>query len=148
MLGKLNESEINELLQKQTVGRIGCYAEGLTYVVPVTYIYENNCIIGHIREGQKVKMMRANPSVCFEVDEVKSMGNWKSVIIQGFYREIEGEEAYSAFSNFFEKIRHLLPSSTAHPHDKTDRIRVTDIKGSIIFKIRILEKTGRFETSE
>jgi uncharacterized protein len=145
MLGKLNESEINELLTSQTVGRIGCHYSGLTYVVPVAYILDNNCIIGHIKNGQKVKMMRLNPSVCFEVDKIENMSCWQSVIIQGIYDEIEGDAAYTAFHKFFEKIRHLLPSSTAHPHDKSGKIRITDISRSIIFRIRIFEKTGRFE---
>lgn len=146
MLGNLTESEIENLFLTQAVGRIGCHLNGLTYVVPVTYIYENNSIIGHIREGLKVKIMRENPAVCFEIDEVKDMSNWKSVIAQGMYEEIQGDEAYTAFRNFFEKIRHLLPSSTAHPHEKVQNIRITDIRESIIFRIRITEKSGRFES--
>lgn len=145
MLGKLSEQDINEFLENQKVGRIGCHADGVTYVVPVTYVYEDNSIIGHIRHGKKVEMMRKNPFVCFETDKVLNMSEWMSVIIQGKYEELDGDSAYTAFRNFFEKIRYLLPSSTAHPHDKTGKIRVTDISHSIIFRIKILEKTGRFE---
>ena len=145
MLGELNETEINELLNSQAVGRIGCHYNGLTYVVPVAYIHDNGCITGHIRNGQKVNMMRKNPSVCFEVEKIENLSNWKSVVIQGIYEELDGDAAYTAFHNFFEKIRHLLPGATAHPHDKLNKIRVTDISHSIIFKINIFEKTGRFE---
>ncbi len=145
MLGKLNETEINDFLTEQKVGRIGCHAEGVTYVVPVTYLYDNGCIIGHIRDGQKVRMMRRNPSVCFEIDSVENMSNWQSVIIQGIYEELGGDEAYVLFHKFFEAIRHLLPSTTAHPHDNINKIRITDISHSIIFRIKIIEKTGRFE---
>lgn len=145
MLGKLNEQEIDEFLGKQKIGRIGCHYNGVTYVVPVTYIFDDNSIIGHIREGQKTTMMRNNPLVCFETDEVINMGNWKSVIIQGKFEELKDDAAYTAFNKFFESIRPLLPSSTAHPHEKPEKIRVTDTSNSVIFKIRILEKTGRFE---
>ena len=40
MLGELNRSQIDEILESQAVGRIGCHAGGKTYVVPVTYVYE------------------------------------------------------------------------------------------------------------
>lgn len=148
MLGVLKEPEINELLTEQKIGRIGCHADGLTYVVPVTYIFENNYIIGHTRYGQKVKMLRLNPSVCFEVDSIESMTNWKSVILQGQYEELKGDAAYAAFHKFFEKIKRLLPSTTTHPHDSVNKIRITDISHSIIFRIKIMDKSGRFERIE
>jgi len=44
-------------------------------------------------EGQKVTMMRANPSVCFEVDQYLPGGGWRSVIIQGTYEELSGDDA-------------------------------------------------------
>jgi len=35
MLGALNEDQIETLLRELPVGRIGCHADGITYVVPV-----------------------------------------------------------------------------------------------------------------
>ncbi|MBL7709984.1 MAG: pyridoxamine 5'-phosphate oxidase family protein, partial [Chitinophagaceae bacterium] len=45
MLGELNDKQIDSLLNTQLVGRLGCHAGGITYVVPVTYIYDNGDII-------------------------------------------------------------------------------------------------------
>ncbi len=37
----------------------------------------------------KLALMRKNPSVCFEVDDMQNMANWKSVIVQGKFEELE-----------------------------------------------------------
>ena len=36
-------------------------------------------------------MMRNNPKVCFQADEMKDMANWKSVITWGNFEEIDDE---------------------------------------------------------
>ena len=80
MLGSLDSKQIEEVLAHQVVGRIGCSAEGITYVVPISYAYDGEYIYGHTLDGMKISMMRKNPAVCFEVEEMKDMANWKSVI--------------------------------------------------------------------
>jgi nitroimidazol reductase NimA-like FMN-containing flavoprotein (pyridoxamine 5'-phosphate oxidase superfamily) len=37
MLGQLNPDQIEALLKSEVLGRIGCSANGIVYVVPVTY---------------------------------------------------------------------------------------------------------------
>jgi nitroimidazol reductase NimA-like FMN-containing flavoprotein (pyridoxamine 5'-phosphate oxidase superfamily) len=44
-------------------------------------------------EGQKVRMLRENSHVCFEVDEYDGAGGWRSAIVQGSYEELEDAEA-------------------------------------------------------
>lgn len=80
MLGESNEAQTDQVLRSEVIGRLGCHAQGLTYLVPVTYAYDGDCIYGHSVEGLKVRMMRANPNVCFEVDAMESLANWRSVI--------------------------------------------------------------------
>ncbi len=40
MFGTLSPQEIETVLHQQVVGRLGCHAEGLTYVVPISYGYD------------------------------------------------------------------------------------------------------------
>src|SRR4051812_983957 len=61
----LSATEIDELLRSRLVGWIGCHADGLPYVVPVIYAYEEDALYVVSIEGRKVRMMRANPQVCF-----------------------------------------------------------------------------------
>ena len=39
MIGDLNFKEVEEVLQDQLIGRIGCHSNGITYIVPVSYAY-------------------------------------------------------------------------------------------------------------
>jgi len=61
MLGILETDQIEDLLGSQVVGRIGCHADDLTYVVPVSYAYDGSCIYAHSEEGMKIAIMRKNP---------------------------------------------------------------------------------------
>ena len=93
MIAELNRAEIDDLLRSQVVGRIGCHADALTYVVPVIYAYDGEGFYAYSLEGRKIRMMRANPRVCFEVDEYDGRGSWRSAIVQGTYEELEGADA-------------------------------------------------------
>ena len=79
MLGTLSSAEIEDLLRAEVVARLGCHAEGRTYVVPVTYAYDADAVLVQSADGLKVRMMRQNPLVCVEVDHVDNLANWRSV---------------------------------------------------------------------
>ncbi|PWK79094.1 hypothetical protein LX99_01550 [Mucilaginibacter oryzae] len=148
MLGKLTQPEIEALLSRQITGRLGCHAEGTTYVVPVNYVYKNGIIYAHSGPGKKIEMMRQNPEVCFEVDEIKSIFSWKSVIAWGRFEEItEIDEQQQAMQALIHRIMPLVEQPTGHPshgiieseYDLGDKIDV------IVYKIIIDKTTGRFE---
>ena len=152
MIGKLNEQEIDEVLTKNNIGRLGCYDGEKVYVVPITYVYiQHRYIIAHSIEGLKIRMMRKNPKVCFEVDDMKDLTNWKSVIAWGEYQELTTErQRYEAMKIFVDRMMHLKISDTAVlPEMASERVHPQSpgqIK-SVVFRILFTEKTGRFETS-
>lgn len=88
MLGTLTEKQIDELVGKQVTGRLGCSADGSPYIVPVNYLYKNSTIYAHSAPGKKIDMMRQNPNVCFQVDQISSIFRWQSAILWGTFEEI------------------------------------------------------------
>jgi uncharacterized protein len=147
MVGILEPGEIEELLSGNVVGRLGCHANGRTYVVPMSYAYEDGCVYGHAQEGLKIDMMRQNPEVCFEVDRLKEMSNWKSVIAWGNFEEIKDtEERNKALQILVKRKVPSLVSDTLKLSDDWpfNTKQLEDISG-IVFKICLEEKTGRFE---
>ncbi len=88
----MTPEEVEGFLREQVVGRVGCHTGGRTYVVPVIFAWEDGCVYVYSIEGQKVRMMRQNPEVCFEVDEYRPGGSWRSVIVQGTYEELSGDD--------------------------------------------------------
>ena len=91
---EMTRPEIDQFLTCARVGRIGLITEEGPYIVPVGYGYAEGKIFFHTcREGMKMEAMRANPRVCFEVDESLSDGSLaKSVIIFGRIEVIEEKE--------------------------------------------------------
>lgn len=150
MLGQLTPEEIEALLQSQPVGRIGCFANGRSYVVPVSYAYDGRRIIGHSAAGLKIEMMRENPSVCFEVEDIEDLANWRSVVAWGTFSELSGSDAAAAMGLLVEQLRPFV-SEAVHGRMKalTPQGRSpSEAKETIVFAIDLTEKTGRFERQE
>ena len=104
MIEELSEDEIDAFLRRQLVGRVGCHAFGRTYVVPVIYVWSGGYVYVQSIEGRKIRMMRANPEVCFEVDEYEADGSWRSVIVEGVFEELEGSAAEAALALLVQRF--------------------------------------------
>lgn len=148
MVGNLSQDEIKHVLASNILGRIGCTDGNSVYVVPLNYLFDGQNIICHSQVGKKVRMMQHNPNVCFEVDEMKSFTNWRSVIINGVYEELtDNEEKWNAMKGFVDSLMRLKISETAHPPEELGRRehpRDGHIK-TIVFKVVIQQMSGRYE---
>jgi nitroimidazol reductase NimA-like FMN-containing flavoprotein (pyridoxamine 5'-phosphate oxidase superfamily) len=152
MIGELKSEEIEKILRENVVGRIGCNDGKKTYVVPVNYVYDDKFIFAHSVLGMKIRMMRKNPQVCFEVDEMKSFTNWTSVIVWGEYQELSDErDRYYAMKLFVDRMMRMKVSETAIPPASSEKGVHPYSPGNIkpiVYRIVITEKTGRFENEE
>jgi uncharacterized protein len=151
MVGQLTSKEIDQLLRSEVIGRIGCHANGRTYVIPVSYVYEDGAVIGHSADGLKLQMMRENPNVCFEVERIEGLSQWRSVVAWGVFEELSGREADRAMAQLLGRLMPLAMSVqwshapkvlTQQSRSKTEGLK------SVIYCIRLIEKTGRFESRE
>jgi nitroimidazol reductase NimA-like FMN-containing flavoprotein (pyridoxamine 5'-phosphate oxidase superfamily) len=133
VIEELNDQEIDAFLRRQVVGRVGCHADGETYVVPVLYVWDGKYVYVQSIEGRKIRMMRANPRVVFEVDEYQPEGgSWRSVIVEGVYEELEGTGAEAALALLVQRFAGRRRRSSA----QTGRTPVA-------FRIRCTRATGR-----
>ena len=152
MTGLLSSQEVEGLLMKQVVGRIGCHNKQEVYVVPISYAYDGQYIYCHCHEGKKLEMMRGNPAVCFQVDEMKDMANWKSVVVNGIFEELTNNtNKTKALKLLLERELPISSSVTTHlgdtwPFTATGSNELVDVPGTV-FRISVKEKTGRFENT-
>ena len=113
------------------------------------YAFGDGCIYGHSRAGRKIEMMRANPQVCFEVDRIVNLTDWKSVIAWGSYEELQGEEAVAAMERLLVKFGPLVVGSSSVPWHGLSAPLVNlahlAVTHGIVYRIRLTERTGRFE---
>lgn len=148
MLGQLNDTQMEGLLIRQVTGRLACQEHGVPYIVPVNYVYRNGAIYAHSGPGKKIDIMRKNPKVCFEVDEIDSIFKWQSVIAWGIFEElIDMEEKEQAMQALIHRIMPLVTSPAGHPsHGITESEYDIGTKiDLVIYKIKITHRTGRFE---
>jgi nitroimidazol reductase NimA-like FMN-containing flavoprotein (pyridoxamine 5'-phosphate oxidase superfamily) len=147
MLGTLEDKEIEDLLKDNATGRIGCHADGVTYIVPVNYLYDSGSIFAHSTEGMKIEMMRKNHQVCFQIDEIVDLNNWKSVICWGDFEEIKNaREAGRIMQQLSNQVVGRLTNKNSNPsHGFMENEYDVLEKTLIIYRIRLSKKTGRFE---
>jgi len=103
---ELSRGEIDAFLRDQRIARLGCHADGVTYVVPLIYAYEDGAVVAVTTEGRKTAMLRENPAVCVEVDEYDAdgKGSWRSVIAHGRYEELAGDAIEPALGLLRERF--------------------------------------------
>ncbi|MEO8413217.1 MAG: pyridoxamine 5'-phosphate oxidase family protein [Ginsengibacter sp.] len=148
MIGKLSKQEIEELLEDNVFGHLGCNDGCDSYVYPSNYLYDGKHIICRSQDGFKNQVMRQHQRVCFQVELVNDAQNWKSVMVQGAYEEIRDEVKLEKFNRAFNDRRLFLKMSKtikAIQRSTTDVADQSKIGASIIFRILIDEKNGRFE---
>jgi uncharacterized protein len=147
MISALSEQEIEQLLKSQVIGRIGCYDGGKSYVVPISYAYDANNIYAHTTEGLKVAIMRRNPEICFQVDNLQNMARWQSVIAWGRFEELKNRADRSrALKILVNRRLPIVSSATTHLGADWPFLsdNINDLEG-VVFRIAISRKTGRFE---
>jgi nitroimidazol reductase NimA-like FMN-containing flavoprotein (pyridoxamine 5'-phosphate oxidase superfamily) len=150
MIHPLSDEKIEALLKSEIVGRIGCCNNAEVYIVPTSYAYDGKYIYVHTHEGMKMDLMRKNPNVCFQVDSMKDMAHWKSVVAWGRFEELkEKADREKAFQLLLNRRLPLNSSVTTHLGNSwpfgTDNIEEID---GLFFRIELTKKTGRYESNE
>jgi hypothetical protein len=140
-----NRREIDMILSKATVCRIGFYDQQTPYIVPMNFGYKDNCLYLHSApQGKKIELLKRNPRVCFEVEhniEIINTGipcQWSMS-----YSSVIGYGTASILTNIEQKqkalqilIDHYSPgTSYVFPEKKLNDIA--------IIKIEITQMTGK-----
>ncbi|MFI5133278.1 MAG: pyridoxamine 5'-phosphate oxidase family protein [Chitinophagales bacterium] len=147
MIEQLKTEEIESLLKKQILGHLACHADDITYIVPISYVYDGEYIYARSNEGMKTMMMRKNPKVCFQAEKMDNMANWQSVVAWGEFEELKSPaERSQALQKLMDRNLPIISSETVHlspqwPFPSKD---INSIEG-VVFRIRLKNKTGRFE---
>lgn len=130
----LDPERIEALLSTSIVGRIACNAAGeRPYLVPLAYAYDGESVYAVSGPGRKIELMRADPRISFEVDRVETSDTWQSVVAEGDYEEVsDPDEIQMAVA--------LLEGATGVPVVMGDH--------SIVFRLRLTSKSGRYETPD
>lgn len=131
----LGTDEIEQLLRTALVGRIACcdHDNGCRpYVVPLAYGYDGEAVYAFSPPGRKIRIMRQQPLVTFEVDEAIAEDRWRSVIAEGAFEELTEPGSREA------ALRVLFPDGPIPPLAPE----------TIVYRIRLTQKSGRYEVPD
>jgi nitroimidazol reductase NimA-like FMN-containing flavoprotein (pyridoxamine 5'-phosphate oxidase superfamily) len=95
----------------------------------------------------KLRMMRAHPNVCLQVERITDITNWESVIAWGMFEELHGDEA--------AKARQLLETRLAPRMGGAPMERAHGMSGwgnhpqtwqdAVLYRVTLTTKSGRCE---
>lgn len=149
MVGKLSQQEIEAILKDNTWGHLGCNDGFNTYVYPVNFYYDGKFIMCHSQVGAKIKVMRQNSRICLQVEEVTNHTHWKSVMVLGYFQEIQDqEERYSGMKEFEKRQMRIKLTDNygfSEKEKENDSARATKDLRPVIYRILIDEKSGQYE---
>ena len=143
----MTASEIENVLQSQSICRLACNDKKFPHLIPISYFYDGKYIYCQSQHGKKIELMQKDPHVTILVDIIGSMNNYKSVIVNGEYQELKGHEADDARKLLFEQIFSLMTSTRIHffQHEEAGKIDDSERIKIIMFRIKIVNTSGRKE---
>ncbi|MGC3943038.1 MAG: pyridoxamine 5'-phosphate oxidase family protein [Chryseolinea sp.] len=148
MLGSLTPEQCRHLLTTQHIGRVGFSFKNKPAIIPTTYVFDGKAIYCRSYEGSKIRVMRRNSSVCFQIDHIVSLRSWYSVLAWGKYDELTtaAEQKYME-KLFSEQLTAYALGETVSPNrdfDERPRIVEKRIK-PVTWRIKVEDLTGRYE---
>lgn len=139
----LTADEAANLLERNQFGHLACHTGEELYVVPITYMFEGGYLYGHAKNGKKIQMMRHNPRVCVQVEEIEDFFHWKSVIAWGRFEELKPGDAGRVMQKMVKKF-----SVGEEPSSDIEIYFESMTESAIIYRIKIERMTGRREGTE
>jgi uncharacterized protein len=132
----LDSEGIERLLSTALVGRIACASPhvdgGRPYIVPLAYGYDGEAVYAVGPVGRKIRIMRDQPLVSFEVDTAEAEDRWQSVVAEGEYEELTDPQAKAA------GLSVIFGDSPIPDFPETH----------VVYRLRLTEKSGRFEVPD
>jgi nitroimidazol reductase NimA-like FMN-containing flavoprotein (pyridoxamine 5'-phosphate oxidase superfamily) len=83
MIREMSRQECDMLLAQNRIGRMGFRDGDAISILPISYAFHEGVLYAHCAPGHKLDCLREDPTVGFEVDEIRNIQTWRSVLIHG-----------------------------------------------------------------
>jgi uncharacterized protein len=140
-----NLGEIEAMIRRAKVCRLGLCDKGSPYVVPVCFGYEPGFLWIHSApEGKKIDLLAANSQVSFEFDEVSGIVPAEIPCAWGMrYMSVIGSGYAEIVRDPEEKLHGLTCIMEQYSDERPAAIPVTMLADVRVIRIRIAEMTGK-----
>jgi nitroimidazol reductase NimA-like FMN-containing flavoprotein (pyridoxamine 5'-phosphate oxidase superfamily) len=108
----LDDTQARDLLARNHVGRIAYSRHDRVDIEPVHYVYDGDWLFGRTSAGAKLATLLHRPWCAFEVDEVRAMFDWSSVVVKGSFHLLDPETGSpDTYDRALESVSRLLPET-------------------------------------
>lgn len=135
---ELSRAECDEMLARNNVGRVAFSFHDRVDIEPVNYVYSDGWLHGRTSPGTKLSTLKHSPWVAFEIDEVKGLLDWQSVVVHGavYIPDPEGSPRDRAvYETSLTLLRQLIPQAM----ERDDPTPWRDV----VVRLHLDEVTGR-----
>jgi hypothetical protein len=143
----METAECLQLLGENYIGRLAYIFAESPHVIPITYFHdaEEKCILGYSSPGYKIKAMEKNARVAFQVDDILSIEQWRSVLVHGNFEELEGSTAKKYLRRFAEGVQNIISQKKGkEPRFIKDLSSRSQKRGiPIVYRIHITDIVGK-----
>ena len=105
---RLTAAECRALIRRNAVGRLAFLNHKEVDIEPIHYVFDGRWLFGRTSEGSKLHALGHFPYVAFEVDEVRGLFDWRSVVAHGTYYVARDDTTSEADRRTFQRARKLL----------------------------------------
>ena len=139
-----DRAELEGIIRRATVCRLGMADGEQPYVVPLCFGYEDQTFYFHsAREGRKLDILRKNRKVCFELDVDKEIVQGKTACDWSMkFRSVIGFGRATIIEDPEEKIK-ALDLIMAHYAQGPFEYREKGLKHALVIKVDVEEMTGK-----
>lgn len=134
----LDRDECLSFLARHNVGRLGLSHKDRVDIVPIHYVHHEGWLYGRTATGTKLDIVVHNRWVALEVDEVRALFEWQSVVVKGglyLLRKDGSEHERAIYERGVALVRTLIPEAMTPEDPVPER--------ALLFRVHIDEITGR-----
>ena len=136
---EMRSNEAREVLGRLNYAHLAMARGNVPYVVPVHYAFDGHDLFVYTTEGKKAEIIKVNPEICLQAEDVEDNENWKSVIVSGTAEQIIDEDARQKALDLILKINpKMTPAISIRWMDSWVRANI-----EVIYRIRPRSVTGR-----
>ncbi len=128
------------MLGRHSVGRIAYSQHDRVNIEPLHFVYDAPWIFGRTSEGAKLLTLSFNSWCAFEIDEVRGMFEWESVVVKGQFSLRNSPAMRWNYEQAVAALRRLLPTALTEDDPTPHR--------NIVFGVHALEVSGRKSSLE
>lgn len=137
-ISELDRTESDALLARNHFGRIAYSFHDRVNIEPISYVFDRDWIFGRTSPGTKWLTLQHHPWVAFEVEEIVSEIDWKTVVVHGtvtFINKAGTPSSRELYDRALARIQSRLPTALTENDPVPERDR--------IFGIHINDLSGR-----